>query len=203
MIRDLTPSTFTDPNGVWIDDAKALVNEGIPDDRYAYNTGQGGNGWAFFSGYAPGLESYEALEGFEFSARLEHGLRNTGARDGLVADPVPHVRRISLEFALTKDGVTPSSLTQFVDLEIDPINLSVLGGDSVLWGESWTPEEVNSPTFGVLVRVPTHEPDEIAADYARDIDYTQLRIFTSFELENQFDIDNSTGGCSGNVALAW
>ncbi len=105
-----------------------------------------GNGWLILGGFSHDMiPSTHIIRGIEI-------LLNVGTTT--VVFPTPGETEWRIQGGLSIDGSTLISAKRVVeDLQYEP-SASAMGGPSDLWGRSWTPAEVNSSSFSLMVRQP-------------------------------------------------
>lgn len=88
-----------------------------------------------------------------------------------------------IEVFLTKDGSASVGTGDVLTLNQTTDTVQVTGGATDLWGTVWDVAEINTTTFGVLIR----DNDTTAAGL--DIDHVMLRVYYDEGIRGEWDVD--------------
>lgn len=124
-----------------LDAADAVVDEvfGTGDQGAAYTRVGGGgiSNWLVASGFGLAVPPAAVIGGIEVEIRRR-------SRDGTIADQA---------VVIVKEGVRGDANHARIEPWQIAYETLVYGGPTDLWGQTWTPDEINSPGFGVALQV--------------------------------------------------
>jgi hypothetical protein len=96
------------------------------------------------------------------------------APDGSVVPDIPSLTSKRIEVCVSKDGVNPAGVTWV----LDTVGEFTVGGPSNLHGATWSLSEINSSSLSILIRLPTHLPNEDTDGMPwRSVDYGRLKVY--------------------------
>lgn len=167
----------------------------------------------FLAGYGGAIPAGATINGIVIYAKISN-CGHTGGGWPLPAPP----NICSLRIGLTKDGVnvTPTTFRENVTS-----SYVIDGSSTELWGDTWTPAEINDANFGAVLYKAVGEANEVNGTVSIDNVYivvyytvpTYDYIIAASNLtcaptltltdEAALVLSDATGGCSGTVHLDW
>lgn len=206
MISQKYPTSVTGGNSDWNNISNILTQDTAP-GTWGYwdgNNDAGNDNWLVFSSFNfdPNLST---IRGIEIEGLL--GLTTDGNVFWIIPNSPGYTPPYSsVEFALSKDGISPAGTIWNIDYSqwgdqgysrIDPVTI---GSPTELHGTSWTPSEIQN--VKLLVRIPVLRSGEITTgSIPRGIEYVKLKVYSD-PIQVLMHLTGQ-GFSNGNVNLDW